>query len=929
MSSDDEGHATHGGSGSDPASKKRKVQRACDLCRRKKVRCDGPQMPGNRCSNCISLSVECTYVSEAKKRGPPKGYVENLEGRLTKMEDLLHRLAPDIDIEAELELQLQAAKTTSNANSKQPSKKITTDKPSAVKRDPNSQLRPDQSLDKLELCPVTGEGYVDGEDGDDELQRTQLSDVVTEGMRDLSLQNGYLHRFHGKSSGLMLVQAAKDLKKQYGGDSGSSSLRREEFWTPTDWEWELWQDRLTPRNVEFPPPDLTHKLFELFFRYLTPFLPVIHRGTFEAQYASGLHFRQTSFAVVVLLVCAIASKFSDDPRVCLEHGGPASAGWRYFVQVKDLKKTLHAPASLADLQAFVLVAYYLQATSAPHSAWTILGIGIRCAQDVGAHRRKTHGGKITLQDEQWKRVFWCLIVLDRSISSALGRPLACQDEDFDVGFAEEVDDEYWGDADDPGPKQPKGVPSHISYFNCSLRLGQILAFALRTIYTINKSKVLLGFVGPQWEQHIVAELDSAMNKWIDSVPDHLRWDPNREHQIHFEQSAVLYAAFYHLHILIHRPFIPSPRKPSVLSFPSLAICTNAARSCAHVVDALGSRSEHFLPSVLVPAFTSGIVLLISIWGAKKTGATMDPNVHMKDVGKCLKFLQKAEMDWHASGRLVDILRELASFGDLPLPDFKVPNSTAQKRDRSYESSSSQDGAGSSASASSPDADTNRPLRPIPKPRVRNSIPQLPEASPVAHPPTTDTSSATSYQIPPHPTEWPQSNHPEYAPPPTSSTPSGQQWYYSLPGKTPGGTGSFPSTQPIDSGASHYTIGGIILPSFFPDVDPNFNGTLSNNGEVWGHGAPQPDVYSNLQMNGGPGQMSGIPSGVVGGDPTMPNLQAEAMNGFQASDVQAFLGGDELGMWQAAPGGFEWEDWGNYLSNVNAVSPNFVPTTNGH
>ena len=39
-------------------------------------------------------------------------------------------------------------------------------------------------------------------------------------------------------------------------------------------------------------------------------------------------------------------------------------------------------------------------------------------------------------------------------------------------------------------------------------------------YSINKSKVLLGFVGPQWEQHIVAELDSALNKWIDTVPDH-------------------------------------------------------------------------------------------------------------------------------------------------------------------------------------------------------------------------------------------------------------------------------------------------------------------------------------------------------------------------------------------------------------------------
>jgi len=81
---------------------------------------------------------------------------------------------------------------------------------------------------------------------------------------------------------------------------------------------------------------------------------------------------------------------------------------------------------------------------------------------------------------------------------------------------EEIDDEYWmppaadnGGVAPPMPKQPDGVPSKISFFVAYLKLGQILAFALRTIYTINKSKVLLGFVGEQWEQHIVAELGAV------------------------------------------------------------------------------------------------------------------------------------------------------------------------------------------------------------------------------------------------------------------------------------------------------------------------------------------------------------------------------------------------------------------------------------
>lgn len=184
-----------------------------------------------------------------------------------------------------------------------------------------------------------------------------------------------------------------------------------------------------PNTVTFPPDDLIHTLFGLFFRNFTPFLPIIHQPTFEAQYKDKLHHRNTSFAIVVLLVCAIASRYCDDSRVCLKDGGRPSAGWKYFVQVKDLKRSLHAPAKLSDLQTYAvggtikkncyilnrsmlillysqLVAYYLQATSAPHSAWTVIGIGIRCAQDIGVHRKKIYRGSISLQDEQWKRVFW-------------------------------------------------------------------------------------------------------------------------------------------------------------------------------------------------------------------------------------------------------------------------------------------------------------------------------------------------------------------------------------------------------------------------------------------------------------------------------------------------------------------------------------------
>src|ERR1700722_8087440 len=78
--------------------------------------------------------------------------------------------------------------------------------------------------------------------------------------------------------------------------------------------------------------------------------------------------------------------------------------------------------------------------------------------------------------------------------------------------------------------------------------------------------------------YFVADVFASMPR------ERVRWDPNRENKVFFSQSVALYTSYYHLQILIHRPFIPLPCNPSLLLFPSLAICINAACSCSHVVD---------------------------------------------------------------------------------------------------------------------------------------------------------------------------------------------------------------------------------------------------------------------------------------------------------------------------------------------------------
>jgi len=129
--------------------------------------------------------------------------------------------------------------------------------------------------------------------------------------------------------------------------------------------------------------------------------------------------------MTVLLVCAIASRFTSDTRVLLEqdlHG--LSSGWKFYSQVPSFRNQLYERTTLYDLQFYVvrigddlsvlvlfclsifqLSTVYLLGTSMIHVAWPMLGLGIRFAQEKGLHRRKGRN-QLSVEEEAEKRVFW-------------------------------------------------------------------------------------------------------------------------------------------------------------------------------------------------------------------------------------------------------------------------------------------------------------------------------------------------------------------------------------------------------------------------------------------------------------------------------------------------------------------------------------------
>ncbi|KAI9314767.1 hypothetical protein BX666DRAFT_409478 [Dichotomocladium elegans] len=78
-----------------------RITRACDLCKKKKIRCHFS--PGPSCSNCVSYEVECVFSEENRKRGPPKGYAEKLEWRIEQVGKAIRALTGKADIDALLQ----------------------------------------------------------------------------------------------------------------------------------------------------------------------------------------------------------------------------------------------------------------------------------------------------------------------------------------------------------------------------------------------------------------------------------------------------------------------------------------------------------------------------------------------------------------------------------------------------------------------------------------------------------------------------------------------------------------------------------------------------------------------------------------------------------------------------------------------------------
>ncbi|KAJ7360937.1 fungal-specific transcription factor domain-containing protein [Mycena albidolilacea] len=612
----------------DPArqnGKRRRLQGSCDSCRKRKVRCDSAEMPENRCTNCIVTRIECTHERLKAAEGTSPRVFAPTKTVVTAQEHVATILSPSYvyttsqDPKATHRILVQVAQYARNLEEK------------LAALQPQTLVPITTSSNLTEACNPENTVSKDALDIQDALRLLTISGT---------------DRFYGHSSSVQFTKTAiKRIRVS------APYVQRPEFWRTQPWE------RLTiePPQQVFPENDLLKALIKIYFEQINPLLGILHFPSFHQSILDGLHFRDPQFGAVVLTVCALASRYSDDPRVFIEGANSEhSCGWKWYRQVRPLRATFSDVPSLYELQLICLGTIFIIGQSIPEESWILAGIGIRCAQGVGAHQRSAYSNMKPLTAELYRRVFWILVVIDTTMSTFNGRPSMTNPNDFDIDLPVDYDDWEKSDA-----VQPEGKPSNCASLPVYLRLMLIFGRIQRAVYPAN---------GQMCSESVVVELDSALNEWVDTIPEHLRWNPHQENQVFLDQSATLYSTYYHAQILMHRPFIPAPGKESVkMNFPSLAICANAARSCGHVLDVQARRGRGLLhyPTLMTTLFDSAVVLLVNVWAVVGSRGPQTPEDFARataDAQNCVRVLRLYERRWRVAGRKCDIISAMLNIG---------------------------------------------------------------------------------------------------------------------------------------------------------------------------------------------------------------------------------------------------------------------------
>ncbi|KAF2455849.1 fungal-specific transcription factor domain-containing protein [Lineolata rhizophorae] len=554
-----------------PVQKRRRVTRACDECRRKKIKCDGK----NPCTHCTVYSYECTYDQPSnRRRNAAPQYVEALETRVRRADALLRLvLSYPIDLDdPDIDASLQRG--------------------ALPPRRPDHQRPP----------PTATGGPANSSGSDDQLE----SMVKAVGNLDVDEQGKW--DYHGHSSGLSFIRR---MREQFG-DVISAEGNATPFVKsrPMSHVFDSPKSNVdSPQDVvpgaDLPPKEIARQLCDYAINDASSMLRILHQPTFYAQldriYDTPLEQYtndQNTFLPLFYAVLSLGSLFTKDASGDTENRDYEDAieeGFKYFKASRQLLDIADC-RDLTSLQAILYMILFLQCSAKMPTCYSYIGVALRSAIRIGLHRSFDNNFH-PIEAELRKRVFWVIRKLDIYMGAMLGLPITLCDEDIDQDYPSEVDDEFI--TEDGILPMPDGRVCAMEAFNSHTDLVKILAKIVRAIYPL---KYAAG-IGKQRSSDAtytisyskIREIETDLRQWEERLSPKLK--PGGDVPVLIMRiQQLLRMSYAHAQLLLYRPFLHyvSPTRRSKdgdkRTYACAAACVSVSRNIIHITAEMKKQS---------------------------------------------------------------------------------------------------------------------------------------------------------------------------------------------------------------------------------------------------------------------------------------------------------------------------------------------------
>ncbi|KAJ3024197.1 hypothetical protein HKX48_004470 [Thoreauomyces humboldtii] len=467
--------------------KRSRASRACDTCRKKRTKCSG-ELP---CAGCHAFGFHCHYTDTVRRKGPmKKNTIKTLESRLQMMESLMSG----------------GSREGENGSSTSPP---LVDAPNGRNATGNRQMlpRPRSSFSK-------------------------------ENTKRLKLEN----------QGNLLVVDAVGSFTMYQGRSAfpiyQSPRYRDGILTlPFKIIAQDIHSAESPNNLDSLRQMLpfTHeqimKLSSTYFQVVHPFLPIVDRATFFRTLAEGPDSHP--FRALLYSILIVACHYSGQLDVSHDTIDMLCDKTQQILVDFEVSHVWIAQAALVLTMACNLRAE--RPFKPIKNKWRLVGIAIRCAQELGLHRnlhdivRPLRLNDPSATEETRRRTWAGCYVLDRKVSVFTGRPCMIHDEDWDAlapqGYSE-IEEER----------------ADAEYLRHHMAFAEITGMLLQRV---NSARGVWKRGKAEGGNEMVQDMQMRLEKWRDELPADLSLNTVTDPKRPFKRRELLHASF-HTAVLISR-----------------------------------------------------------------------------------------------------------------------------------------------------------------------------------------------------------------------------------------------------------------------------------------------------------------------------------------------------------------------------------------